>query len=78
MLVKKTSKNQITLPKEVLKQIPETDYFEVKVEDGKIILIPARVIPAKISIESIRKKIKGRGLTKKVIDEALKWAREKD
>ena len=78
MLVKKTSKNQITLPKEVLKQIPETDYFEVKVEDGKIVLIPARVIPAKISIESIREKIKKRGLTKKVIDEALKWAREKD
>ncbi len=78
MLVKKTSKNQITLPKEVLKQIPETDYFEVKVEDGKIVLIPARVIPARISIESIREKIKRRGLTKKVIDEALKWAREKD
>ncbi len=78
MLVKKTSKNQITLPKEVLKQIPETDYFEVKVEDGKIVLIPARVIPAKISIESIREKIKKRGLTKKVIDEAIKWAREKD
>ena len=78
MLVKKTSKNQITLPKEVLKQIPETDYFEVKVEDGKIILNPARVIPAKISIESIREKIKKRGLTKKVIDEAIKWAREKD
>ncbi len=77
-MVKKTSKNQITLPKEVLKQIPETDYFEVKVEDGKIVLIPARVIPAKISIESIREKIKKRGLTKKVIDEAIKWAREKD
>jgi len=78
MLVKKTSKNQITLSREVLKQIPETDYFEVKVEDGKIILIPARVISAKISIKSIREKTKKRGLTKKVIDEAIKWAREKD
>jgi len=76
MLVKKTSKNQITLPKEVLKQIPETDYFEVKVEEGKIVLIPARVIPAKISLESIRKKIKQKGLTEESINEAVRWARE--
>ena len=77
MLVKKTSKNQITLPKEILNQIPETDYFEVKVENGKIVLIPARVIPARISLETIRQKIRRKGLTEKEIEEAIKWAREK-
>jgi len=77
MLVKKTSKNQITLPKEILKQIPETDYFEVKVEDERIVLIPARVIPAKVSLESIRKKIKEKKISEKVVGEAIKWAREK-
>jgi len=77
MLVKKTSKNQITLPKEILNQIPETDYFEVKVENGKIVLIPARVIPARISLETIRQKIRKKGLTEKEIEEAIKWAREK-
>ena len=76
MLVKKTSKNQITLPKEILNQIPETDYFEVKVENGKIVLIPARVIPARISLETIRQKIRKKGLTEKEIEKAIKWSRE--
>jgi bifunctional DNA-binding transcriptional regulator/antitoxin component of YhaV-PrlF toxin-antitoxin module len=77
MLVKKTSKNQITLPKEILKQIEETDYFEVKVEDGNIVLVPVRVIPAKVSLKSIREKIKRKGLSEREINEAVKWAREK-
>ncbi len=76
MLVKKTSKNQITLPKEVLKQLPDTDYFEVKVEEGKIVLIPARIIPAKISLESIRRKITEKNLNESAVEEAIKWARE--
>ena len=29
MLAKKTSKNQVTLPKKAYKDIPETDYFDV-------------------------------------------------
>jgi SOS response regulatory protein OraA/RecX len=51
-------------------------YFEVRVENGKIVLI--RVIPAKISLETIRQKIKKKGLTEKEIEEAIKWMREKD
>jgi len=76
MLVKKTSKNQITLPKEVLKQLPDTDYFEVRVEEGKIVLIPARIIPAKISLESIRRKISEKNLNESAVEEAIKWARK--
>jgi len=78
MLVKKTSKNQITLPKEILKKIPDTQFFEVKLEEGKIVLIPVRVIPAKISLEQIRQKIRKKKITEKTIDEAIKWARERD
>ncbi len=77
MLIKKTSKNQITLPKDILKQIVDTDYFEVRVENGNIVLIPVQVIPAKISLKSIREKIKRKGLNERDIDEAIKWAREK-
>lgn len=36
MLAKKTSKNQITLPKEAVQQFPGIDYFEVSVENDKI------------------------------------------
>ncbi|RLJ70445.1 hypothetical protein BCF55_0718 [Hydrogenivirga caldilitoris] len=75
MLIKKTSKNQITLPKEVLKEFPEADYFEVKVEEGRIVLIPVRTIPSNITLEKIREKIKKAGLTERDIEEAVKWAR---
>jgi len=76
MLVKKTSNNQITLPKEVLKQLPDTDYFKVRVEEGKIVLTPARIIPAKISLESIRRKISEKNLNESAVEEAIKWVKE--
>ena len=75
MLVKKTSKNQITLPKEVLKNFPEVDYFEVRAEEDRIVLIPVRTIPSNITLERIREKIKKAGLTGKDVEEAVKWAR---
>ncbi len=75
MLVKKTSKNQITLPKEVLKNFPEAEYFEVKAEKDRIVLIPVRTIPSSITLEKIREKIKKAGLTEKDVEEAVKWAR---
>jgi uncharacterized protein (DUF433 family) len=76
MLVKKTSKNQITLPKEIIKNFPQIEYFEAKVEDGKIILIPVKVIPANITLEKIREKIKNLGITEEDVKEAIKWARK--
>ena len=38
MLAKKTSKNQVTLPKKALQDIPETDYFDVTAKAGVLIL----------------------------------------
>ena len=76
MLVKKTSKNQITLPKEVLKKFPSAEYFEVKVEGDRIILIPIKAVPSNMTIEKIRAKIRKLGLTERDIEEAVKWARE--
>jgi hypothetical protein len=72
MLVKKTSKNQITLPKEIIKNFPDIEYFEAKVEGEKIVLIPVKVIPANITLE----KIKNLGITEEDVKEAIKWARE--
>ena len=76
MLVKKTSKNQITLPKEVIKEFPNVEYFEVKVEEGRIVLIPVRTIPADINLEKIREKIRKRGLTEGEVEKAIKWTRK--
>ncbi len=75
MLVKITSKNQITIPKKVIENIPKTEYFEVEIKDGKIILTPVKVVPAN-NLEKIREKIKKLGISKKDIEEAIEWARE--
>lgn len=47
MLAKLTSKNQITLPKAVVSAFKGTDYFDVTHEDGRIMLTPMRVTPAR-------------------------------
>jgi hypothetical protein len=38
VLAKRTSKNQLTLPKFVVEQVGSADYYEVVCEDGPILL----------------------------------------
>ena len=40
VLAKRTSKNQLTLPKAVVEQVGAADYFDVVCEDGRIVLTP--------------------------------------
>ncbi len=40
---KKTSKNQLTLPKAVADRFPGVDYFEVSADGDRIMLKPVRV-----------------------------------
>ncbi|MDE2837275.1 MAG: AbrB/MazE/SpoVT family DNA-binding domain-containing protein [Chloroflexota bacterium] len=47
MLAKLTSKNQITLPKAIISAFKGTEYFDVTQEEGRIVLAPMRVTPAK-------------------------------
>ncbi|MBI5047966.1 MAG: AbrB/MazE/SpoVT family DNA-binding domain-containing protein [Deltaproteobacteria bacterium] len=77
MLAKKTSKNQLTLPKEVVKSFPDAEYFDVSVKERKIILMPVRITPADAALEGIRDKLEKLGVTEGVVDEAVKWARKK-
>ncbi|MBI5025667.1 MAG: AbrB/MazE/SpoVT family DNA-binding domain-containing protein [Nitrospirae bacterium] len=77
MLAKKTSKNQLTLPKEVVKSFPDTEYFDVSVKDRKIILMPVKITPADAAIEGIREKLRKLGITEGDVAEAVKWARKK-
>ena len=76
MLAKKTSKNQLTLPKEAVSKFPETDYFEVRVEPEGILLVPVRIIPASDTLAVVRRKMKQLGLTPEDVTEAVKWARK--
>jgi hypothetical protein len=73
MLAKKTSKNQITIPKRIVDQLPEVTYFDVELKGGVILLKPLRLYST--DLEEIRSKIKKLGMNESSVAEAVKWAR---
>jgi len=75
MLAKMTSKNQITIPKKIVAQIPDTKYFEVELKEGLIVLKPLQFYET--DLEKIRSKIKDLGLKPDSVREAVKWTRSK-
>lgn len=77
MLARKTSKNQLTLPEEIVKAFPDSEYFDISVKDWQIILRPIKVTPAAMTLESIRNKMEKLGITEGVVAEAVRWARKK-
>lgn len=77
MLAKKTSKNQVTLPKKILKEIPDTDYFDVSLQAGAVVLRPVTVAQPGTRLATIRQKIRELGLEPKDIDRAIQWARRR-
>ncbi|MFV1985175.1 MAG: AbrB/MazE/SpoVT family DNA-binding domain-containing protein [Thiohalomonadales bacterium] len=72
MLAKKTSKNQITLPKSIIKHYPNTEYFDIHEEDGRIILEPVKTGGA----NEVREKLSELGITESDIHDAVKWSRK--
>jgi hypothetical protein len=77
MLAKKTSKNQITLPKPVAEAFPDAQYFDVRVQNNKILLMPVRIAPAESVLDGVREKMKKLGITSKDVAGAIRWARRK-
>jgi virulence-associated protein VagC len=71
MLAKKTSKNQITLPKSAVERFPGVDYFEVIPEDERIVLVPLRRSRA----GEVRAKLEALGITETDVTDAVAWAR---
>jgi AbrB family looped-hinge helix DNA binding protein len=65
MLVKITSKNQITIPKAVVEQFPGAKYVEVEIREGTIVLTPVRDYGTDLG--AIREKISKLGLTEESI-----------
>ncbi len=77
MLAKKTSKNQLTLPKEIVKAFPDTDYYDVSVKDRKIILAPVKITSEAATLEGIRDKMERLGICSEEVAGAVAWARKK-
>jgi len=75
MLAKLTSKNQITIPKKIIDQIPNARYFEVGLRDGVVVLKPLQTYST--SLEEIRAKAKKLDLDPECVREAIKWARSR-
>lgn len=75
MLAKMTSKNQITIPKRIIEQLPDVEYFEVELKNGVVMLKPLKTYNT--SLERIRTKVKKLGLQENTVKEAIKWARSK-
>ena len=72
MLAKMTSKNQLTLPRSVTDQVGATDYFDVEVRDGQIVLTPVRIQRG----DWVRAQLAGLGITQADLGDAVEWARE--
>jgi predicted DNA-binding protein (UPF0251 family) len=75
MLTKKTSKNQITIPKRIVDQLPDVSYFKVEFEGGVILLTPIRLYET--DLHKIRQKMKKLGIRENTVAEAIQWARSK-
>jgi hypothetical protein len=75
MLTKLTSKNQITIPKDVISKIPDVQYFDVTYQNGAVVLKPVKVYDT--DLDEIRMKVKKLGISEKSVSEAVRWARKK-
>ncbi len=76
MLTKITSKNQVTIPKKIMAQLPDVEYFDVELDEGVIILRPVQVL--KTNLKQVRAKIRKLGLSPDSVEEAIEWARSKE
>ncbi len=70
MLAKMTSKNQITIPKKIIDQIPDTEYFDVDLNNGIVMLKPLRIYDT--NLDAIRSKIRKLGIKENAAAEAIR------
>lgn len=71
MLAKLTSKNQLTLPKSAVDSVGATEYFDVEVRAGQIVLTPVRIQRG----DAVRAKLAALGLSEADVSEAVRSAR---
>ena len=71
MLAKKTSKNQITLPKAVVTRFGDVEYFEVSTDGVSIVLHPLRRSRA----DEVRARLLQLGVEESDVAAAVSWAR---
>ncbi len=75
MIVKMTSKNQITIPKKLMTELPDVQYFDIDLKDGTLFLRPVQIYNT--DLDQIRSKMEKLGLKPDSVKEAVQWARSK-
>ena len=78
MLAKLTTKNQLTLPRDIVKEFKGIKYFDVTVADGRILLAPVRMQPLDVNLAGIRKKMEKLGIMPDDVTDAIRWVRKKE
>ncbi len=73
MRARLTAGNRLTLPRAALLAVGRADRFDVTVENGRIVLTPARANRA----DAVRAKVDGLGLSEADVGDAVRWARSK-
>jgi bifunctional DNA-binding transcriptional regulator/antitoxin component of YhaV-PrlF toxin-antitoxin module len=71
MLAKMTSKNQITLPKAVVKRFSGVEYFDVSTDGDSIVLQPLKRSRA----DEVRSHLAQLGIQESDVADAVAWAR---
>jgi hypothetical protein len=72
MLAKRTSKNQITLPKAIIAGFEDIEYFEISQQDGRIILEPVQINQA----DKVREKLNALGIKERDLEDAIQYVRK--
>ena len=72
VVAKRTSKNQLTLPKAVVEKAGVADYYDVVCESGRIVLTPLHPGGA----AAVRSRLAELGLNEVDVAEAVDWARQ--
>ena len=72
MLAKRTSKNQLTMPKAIVQAVGEAEYYDVSTDNGRIVLTPVRLQQA----DAVRAKLSALGIDENDIQDAMAWSRK--
>lgn len=72
-LAKLTAKNQLTLPKAATEAVGASEYFDIAIRNGTIVLTPVRIQRG----DAVRAKLAELALDVSDIDDAVAWARRR-
>jgi len=72
VVAKRTSKNQLTLPKAVVEQTGVAEYYDVTCDNGRIVLTPLHPGGA----DAVRTRLAELGISEADMTDAANWARQ--